>query len=110
MRPRGLPRAAGRLLVNEWAWIVGLVAASVAIRFALARVTPSPWIFVDELIYSELAKGIAEDGRRSIRDVPAGNAYGLLYPLLLSPAYVLFDRVPDAYEAMKVVNAFVVSL
>jgi hypothetical protein len=110
MRPRGLPRAAGRLLVSEWVWVAGLVAASAAIRFAMARGTVSPWIFVDELIYSELAKSLAEDGQRQIRDVPAGNAYGLLYPLLLSPAYLLFDRVSDAYEAMKLVNAVVVSL
>lgn len=109
-RPDALARASGRLLLGEWVAVGALVAASAVIRFALARGMEAPWIFVDELIYSELAKGLAEDGSRLIREVHVGNRFGLVYPLLLSPAYALFDGVPDAYEAMKAINALVISL
>jgi asparagine N-glycosylation enzyme membrane subunit Stt3 len=38
------------------------------------------------------------------------NAYGFVYPLLIAPAYWLFDSLPQAYEAVKAINALVVSL
>ena len=109
-RTDALSRVSGRLLLGEWAALGALVAISAVVRFALARGMDAPWIFVDELIYSELAKGLADDGSRLIREVPVGNRFGLLYPLLLSPAYVFFDSVPDAYVAMKAINASLVSL
>ena len=40
----------------------GLVVVSAGIRYALARRIVAPWIMVDELVYSELAKSFA-DGR-----------------------------------------------
>lgn len=92
-----------------WAWLTGLVVVSAAFRFQLSRDSPGPWIFVDELIYSELAKSIAAGGDLHIRDVPAGG-YGVVYPLLISPAWALFDRVPDAYAAAKAINAVLISL
>lgn len=78
-------------------------------RFQLSRDSPGPWIFVDELIYSELAKSLAGGGDLLIRDVPA-SGYGVVYPLLISPAWALFDRVPDAYAAAKAINAVLISL
>ena len=82
--------------VPMWAWLTALVLVSAAIRFALARRMPAPWIMVDELIYSELAKSFAADGRFLIRDVPAGGAYGVVYPLLISPA-----RPREFVEALR---------
>ena len=55
-----LGSAAGR--VPAWAWLAVLVVASAVFRFQLSRDSPGPWIFVDELIYSELAKSIAAGG------------------------------------------------
>jgi len=98
---------AGRVPV--WAWLGGLVAVSALFRFQLSRDSPAPWIFVDELIYSELAKSLAAGGDLFIRDVPAGG-YGVVYPLLISPAWALFDRIPDAYLAAKAINAVLISL
>ena len=103
----------GRSLVRAvpaWAWVAGLVVVSAAIRFLLARRMVAPWIMVDELIYSELAKSLAEHGRFLIRDLPAGSSYGLVYPALISPAYRAFASVPDAYEAAKAINSVVMSL
>ena len=34
----------------------------------------------------------------------------VLYPLLLAPAYLLFDSLPDAYAAARTINAVVMSL
>jgi len=102
-----LGRAAGR--VPAWAWLTVLVVGSALFRFQLSRDSPGPWIFVDELIYSELAKSIAGGGDLLIRDVPA-SGYGVVYPLLVSPAWALFDRIPDAYTAAKAINAVLISL
>jgi hypothetical protein len=106
------PLVQGRLLVRAvpaWAWVSALVVVSAAIRFQLARGVAAPWIMVDELIYSELAKSIASGGHFLVRDQPTG-AYGFVYPLLISPAYALFHAVPDAYTAAKAINAVVMSL
>src|SRR5829696_3681253 len=98
-------RASGRALVGEWVALGGLVVVSAAVRFALARTLDSPWIFVDELVYSELAKGLADHGEPLLRGVPVGNRYGVLYPLLLSPAYALREAMPDVYTAVRAINA-----
>src|SRR5215212_8465283 len=92
-----------------WTWLTALVVGSAVFRFQLSRNSPGPWIFVDELIYSELAKSLAAGGDLHLRDVPAGG-YGVVYPLLISPAWALFDRVPDAYAAAKAINAVLISL
>jgi hypothetical protein len=70
----------------------------------------APWIMVDELVYSELAKSFAASGHFEIRGAAAGGSYGFVYPLLISPAYRLFDSVPDAYLAAKAINSVVMSI
>jgi Dolichyl-phosphate-mannose-protein mannosyltransferase len=102
---RALARA-----VPVWAWLAAIVAVSAGIRFVLARGMVAPWIMVDELVYSELAKSFAASGHFEIRGTPAGGSYGFVYPLLISPAYRLFDSVPDAYVAAKAINSVVMSL
>ena len=95
--------------VPAWAWLAGLVTVSALARYALARRMPAPWIMVDELIYSELAKSFAASGEFEIRE-HASSVYTFVYPILISPAYVLFDGVPDAYRAVKTINAVLMSL
>jgi hypothetical protein len=95
--------------VPMWAWVAGLVVVSAGIRYALARRIVAPWIMVDELVYSELGKSLADTGRFLLRGEHTA-AYGLVYPALLSPAWALFERVPQAYAAAKAINAIVVSL
>ena len=96
--------------VPAWAWLAVIVVVSAAFRFQLSRDSPAPWIFVDELIYSELAKSIAAGGDLFVRDVPVTGGYGVVYPLLISPAWALFDRIPEAYAAVKAINAVLISL
>jgi hypothetical protein len=68
-----------------------------------------PFIMVDELIYSELARSVAAGDGFEIRGAPAGG-YSSVYPVLISPAYALFDALPDAYAAVKTLNALFMSL
>src|SRR6058998_3898288 len=72
------------------ATLAGVIALSAVLRFALAWWLPVPWIFADELVFSELAKSFAATGTFSMREVP-GLGYGPLYPILISPAYAVFD-------------------
>jgi hypothetical protein len=108
-RAGALDRA--RELTERRAWIlVGVVAAgSALVRFSAALESPGPWIFPDELIYSELARSLAESGSLTVRDGFAWGTHNVVYPLLLAPAYLLFDSPPDAYAATKAVNAALMS-
>ena len=90
-------------------WLALLVVVSAAIRLWLVRGMQAPFVFVDELIYSELAKSLAAGAGYTVRGLPA-SGYSLLYPALIAPAYWLFDAVPSAYAAAKAIGAVAMSL
>jgi hypothetical protein len=92
-----------------WPWLAAIVVISAGVRIALGRHVIAPWIMVDELIYSELAKSFAASGHFQIRGV-ASNGYGFVYPALIAPAWKAFGPMPTVYEAAKVINAIVMSL
>ncbi len=98
--------------VPAWVWLTVLMGGSWAIRAVLAVRDPSPWIFQDELLYSELAKSFAATGHFAVREVPVPGAggFGVVYPVLIAPAWKLFQNVPTAYEAAKIINSLVMSL
>jgi hypothetical protein len=102
-----LGRALAR--VPTWAWLAAIVAVSAAVRAWLARDLVAPFIMVDELIWSEIARGIADAGEPLLRDHP-DPGYSAFYPLLISPAYVLFHNLVDAYTAVKTWNSVLMSL
>jgi hypothetical protein len=86
---------------------VCLVAAG-ALRVWFTTSDVSPWIMVDELIFSEQARSIAHHGSLDVR----GQSYGvfsLVYPLLIAPAW-LFSSGKEAYEIAKGINAALVTL
>ena len=95
--------------VPAWAWLLIIVTVSFLLRAWLARGMLAPFIMVDELIYSELAKSFADSLSFSIRGA-ASSGYGAVYPALLAPAYAAFDRIPDVYAAIKTINSLVMSL
>jgi hypothetical protein len=95
--------------VPAWVWLTGIVVGSAVLRMALAHRIVTPWIMVDELIYSELAKSLAAHGHFLVRGVPS-NGYGFVYPALIAPAFGLSDSVPHAYAVAKDINAVVMSL
>ena len=87
----------------------GLVLLSICVRFLLGLFVPAPWIFADELRYSELAKSFASTGHFATRDVP-GLGLGPLYPVLIAPAWAAFSDVPQAYVVAKAINSVLMSL
>ena len=95
--------------VPVWAWLAGLVVLSAVFRYGLSRRVVAPWIMVDELIYSELAKSFGQTGHFLIRDVHDG-AYGVVYPLLIAPVWRAFGSVTDAYAAAKAIGSVLMSL
>ena len=86
-----------------WAWLGGLYAVAVTVQLALALRVVSPWIMVDELVYSDMARSFASTGSFLIRGVHAN--YGFVYPLLLSPVYALAGPMADVYQWTRVVDA-----
>jgi 4-amino-4-deoxy-L-arabinose transferase-like glycosyltransferase len=95
--------------VPDEVWLAAIVGISAAVRLWLARDMPAPFVFVDELIYSELARSLADTGSFAVRGVPT-TGYSILYPALIAPAYLLFDGLTDAYAAAKATNAIAMSL
>ena len=92
-----------------WVWLAAIVGCSAIVRILLARQVAAPWIMVDELIYSELAKSFAAGGHFQIRGAPS-TGYGIVYPMLIAPAWRAFGSVPHAYAVAKGINAVVISL
>ena len=95
--------------IPSWGWLALLILVSFLVRASLARGIVAPFIMVDELVYSELAKSVADQGSFLVRGVHSAG-YSLVYPLLISPAYALFDNLTHAYAAVKTINALVMSL
>jgi hypothetical protein len=95
--------------IPPWAWLTAIVVASTAFRAVIGRGIVAPFVMVDEIIWSEVARGIADAGEPLLRDQP-DPGYSVVYPLLVSPAYAAFQSLPDAYEAVKALNAALMSL
>jgi hypothetical protein len=98
------------LPVPTWVFLAVLVALSSLIRFVYARRDPAAWIFPDETVYAELAKSVAYTGEFAIRDNPGTSGLGVVYPLLIAPAFWVFDAIADAHEAVKAMNSVLMSL
>jgi hypothetical protein len=101
----------GRALrrIPTWAWLATIVVGSTIARAILGRDLVAPFIMVDEIIWSEVARGIADAGEPLLRDEP-DPGYSLVYPLLISPVYALTDGLVDAYAGVKTLNALIMSL
>lgn len=108
-RPRAARVLAGIARIPTWLWLLGIVVVSADIRLVLAHRIVAPFIMVDEDIWAEIARGLASSGKPLVRGV-AEPGYGVVYPLVISPAYALFDRLPTAYAAVKTINSVVMSL
>jgi hypothetical protein len=91
------------------ACLAAIIALSTLVRAAVGLTVPSVWILPDEIVYSELAKSIAEGGRPSIRGVPVFG-WGEVYPSLIAPAWAFFDDPVRAYHVALGINALVMSL
>jgi Dolichyl-phosphate-mannose-protein mannosyltransferase len=89
---------------------LGLIVLVSSVGWTLAALLgKTPWIFADELFYSELAKSIGSGHLPAIREV-TDFQLGFGYPLLVAPAWGLFADVESAYTAARIVNGIVMSL
>ncbi len=103
VRADSLARLAGLPLLAAGALLLAVVA-----RVVIAGNIPTPWIMVDEIIYSELAKSFAAGEGLEIRD-RASEIPSVLYPIAISPAW-LADEIPTAYGIAKAINVVLMTL
>ena len=104
-RPRSAPVATWR---TATAVTGGLVLVAIAARLWLMRRIPTPWILVDEFVYSEYAKSFAAGGHFLLRG-ELGPQLGRVYPALISPAWH-FGPMSTVYAVAKGINVVVMSL
>jgi hypothetical protein len=81
----------------------GLVLVAAGVRAWLGGRITTPWIMVDELIYSELAKNVAAGGVLRIRE-HATALYSLLYPFFIAPGWWA-SSLDVTYAFARAVNA-----
>jgi hypothetical protein len=81
--------------------LAGLLLAAVVGWIIAGRRIEAPWIFGDELTYSEYAKSFADSGEFLFREQPG--EFVSIYPALISPAW-LADSVTTAYSIAKAIN------
>jgi hypothetical protein len=80
----------------------GLLLASIGVRIWLSSKIASPWIMVDEFLYSEMAKSFATSGDFLVRDAPT-SINNVVYPALISPAW-LAHPMGTTYALAKAIN------
>jgi hypothetical protein len=89
--------------------VTAIVSVAAAVRVLLVRPETEPKVFPDEVIYTELAKNVAEHGVPLLRGhLEIG--YSVLYPVFLSPAYRFASDGAAAFAAVKTMNAVVMAL
>jgi hypothetical protein len=107
------PKSRFEVVAGERSLVIPLVlgaaiVVALIVRLVLATRIVTPWIMVDELIYSELAKSFADGGDFLLRDLPSG-FYALAYPALISPAW-LGESVETAYGFARAINVLLMVL
>jgi hypothetical protein len=83
--------------------LVGLVAVGAIAHIWLASRIATPWILIDELIYSDLARSLADTGTFHVRGEPIPwSNFG--YEVLIAPAWLVTDAQATAYALAKTMN------
>jgi len=85
----------------------GILLVSIVIRLWLTREITTPWIMIDELLYSEMAKSFASTGHFLVRDAPTG-LNNVVYPALISPAW-LAHPMSTTYGFAKAINVLLMT-
>ena len=91
-------------------WLLVIYACSVMIRYLLALATRHyPTVLIDEFLYYSLGRSVATEGSLLYLGQPALYNY-ILYPLILSPVYLLFGQGADYYRLIQLWNIILMSL
>jgi hypothetical protein len=83
--------------------LVGLVCVLLPIRVWLASRIVTPWIMIDELIYADLARSVAEHLAFQFRDGPI-EWFNFGYAALIAPAWLAADGQAGAFEIARTMN------
>jgi 4-amino-4-deoxy-L-arabinose transferase-like glycosyltransferase len=86
----------------------GVVLLALVVRLVLADRIVTPWIMIDELIYSEMAKSFAESGDFVLRD-SASSLNNVAYPVMIAPAW-LAESIATAYGFARAINVVLMVL
>ena len=86
-------------------WL-GLVIGTLAFFWIEAASRKTPWLFTDELEWSQLSRAIASTGHAARRG--QAHSFESLYSYLIAPAWWIHST-GTAYAAVKYVNAVVMS-
>jgi hypothetical protein len=89
----------------RWALVAlaGLVLFVVVFRIWLATRIVTPWIMTDELLYSDLARSVAEHGTFHVRGEPiAWSNFG--YAALIAPAWLAAEAPSTVFTLAKAIN------
>jgi Dolichyl-phosphate-mannose-protein mannosyltransferase len=103
-RVQPLTRNPGRTAVVA---LGGVLLIAVAVRIWLSREIATPWIMIDELLYSEMAKSFASSGQFLVRDAPT-SLNNVVYPALISPAWFA-NSMGTTYAVAKAINVVVMT-
>ncbi|MHB1243662.1 MAG: hypothetical protein ACYC1P_09750 [Gaiellaceae bacterium] len=87
--------------------LVPFLLVSAAYAWQASRQS-TPWLFTDELEFTQLARSVAETGGLARRGEPLLGQFSL-YPYLIAPAWWLDDS-RDAYEAVKAIGVVAMTL
>jgi hypothetical protein len=83
--------------------LVGVVAVATIVQLWLASRIVTPWILIDELIYSDLARSVGDTGTFRVRGEPIPwSNFG--YVVLIAPAWLVTEAQSTAYALAKTIN------
>lgn len=91
-------------------WLLLIYACSVIVRYILAMATRNfPTVYIDEYLYYNLGRSVATKGSLLLYGQPAEYNY-IIYPLVLSPIYLLFGHGTNYFRAIQLWNILIMSL
>ena len=95
---------------NPLVVLIGMYTGFVLVRFILAVLSSAyPIVNIDEFLYYGMARSIANGEGLMFRGQQADYSY-ILYPLVLSPVYLLGLKGPALYRAMQLWNILLINL
>ena len=96
--------------IPAWAWLAAIVVGSAVVprrSSAAGSSRRSSWSTRSSGPRSRAASPTPASRSCATSPIPG---YSVVYPLLISPVYALFESLPDAYAGVKALNAVVMSL
>jgi hypothetical protein len=110
-RTQARPARTANWIARPWVLTAALGAFVLilgAVRVWMAHEIATPWIMGDELLYSELARSVADSHQLLVRGA-SYPIYNVGYPLVVSPAW-LAASMATTYTAAKTINVVLMTV